>query len=103
MINKKEIDLIDRNYFNVLQAGGFAISLQSANTKHFWHLILEEYPTFRHFKVYHKHNWADEYHSHRDEPNLKTALLHIMEHDAFQMNGRRKVDHSDLSIPKRSS
>lgn len=89
MIANKELKLINKKYFTILQAGGFAISIQSNNTRHYWHLIVEEYPHFRHYKVYHKHKQSDEFHVHRDEPNLQTALRHIMEHDRFQMNGRK--------------
>ncbi len=89
MITDKELKFINKQYFTILQASGFAISIQSNNTKHYWHLVIEEYPCFRHYKVYHKHKQSDEFHSHRDEPNLQTALWHIMKHDRFQMNGRK--------------
>lgn len=89
MITNKELKLISKEYFTILQAGGFTISIQSNNTRHYWHLIVEEYPSFRHYKVYHKHKQSDEFHAHRNEPNLQTALNHIIEHDKFQMNGRK--------------
>ncbi len=89
MITDEELNLIDKDYFNVLQAGGFTISLQSKNTGHYWFLVVEEFPTFRHFKVSHRHNRTDAFHAHRDAPNLKTAIERIKAHDEFQIQGRK--------------
>jgi len=65
--------------------------LQSQNTMHFWAIHLEQYPTFRHYKIYHKHNSHDQYHRHRDARNLSVAIEQIKSHDAFQLNGRKPV------------
>lgn len=89
MISRTELSAIDPRYFNILQMGCFSIYLQSKNTKHFWGIQVEEFPTFRHFKVYHKHNSPNEYHRHRDARSLSAAIEHIKNHDAFQLNGRR--------------
>ena len=89
MISKKELNSIDEHYFNVIHKGCYAIYLQSKNTKHFWGIIEEKYPTFRHFQIYHKHNHNDEYHRHRDRSNLNKAITSIKEHDVFQLNGRK--------------
>lgn len=90
MISKTELESIDIEYFHVLQMGCYAIYIQSKNTKHFWGIIEETYPTFRHFQIYHKHNNHNEYHRHRDANNLDTAVKHIMDHDLFQLNGRKR-------------
>ena len=63
MITKEELKKVEGNYFEVLQAGVFVITLKSKNTGHYWHLLEREYPTFRHFVIYHKHNVSDEYHA----------------------------------------
>lgn len=91
MITKKEIQSIDRNYFDVIQATPYIITLRSRNCGHYWALELEEYPSFRHFKVYHKHHQWNEFHRHRDAGNLRRAIADIRSHDAFQMNGRRPL------------
>lgn len=79
------------NYFEVLQAGAFTITLKSKNTGHYWHLLEREYPTFRHFVIYHKHNVSDEYHAQGMACDLVAAVSGIRSHDEFQMNGRKKV------------
>lgn len=89
MITNRELQIIDKSYFMIIQAGGFTISLQSKNTGHYWFLVVEEFPTFRHFKVSHKHNYTDAFHRHKDAPNLKVAIERILVHDEFQMRGRK--------------
>lgn len=91
MISKTELKTINIHYFNVMQMGYFSVYLQSKNTKHFWGIHLAEYPTFRNFKVYHKHNSHDQYHRHRDARSLKAAIEHIKAHDDFQLNGRKSM------------
>jgi len=89
LITTKDLNLIKDGYFNILDASGFAIYLQSKNTKHYWGIILDESPTYRNFKVYHKHNQSDSYHRHKDAPTLMVAIQEIKNHDAFQMSGRK--------------
>lgn len=91
MITKEELKELKGNYFDVLQAGTFAITLKSKNTGHYWHLPEREYPTFRQFLIYHKHNAADAYHSKGTACDLAVAVSGIMSYDEFQMNGRKKV------------
>ena len=91
MISKTELKSIDTQYFNVLQMGCFAIYVQSKSTKHYWGIHLEQYPTFRHFKIYHKHSSHDQYHRHRDARSIDAAIEHIQAHDAFQLGGRKPL------------
>ena len=90
MFTPKELHDIDRNYFNVIQANAICVTLQSKNTKHFWHILHEEYPTHKSCQISHKHNFSDSYHSHRNQPSLKRAIEEIQSHDTFQLNGRIK-------------
>lgn len=90
MITEKEKKLFDTEYFNILLINGVAISVQSKNTKHYWHIEEEEFAHFRHFKLYHKHNRSDEFHRHRDRKNMAAVIDEIKGHDKFQMNGRKK-------------
>jgi hypothetical protein len=72
LFSPKEISSIDRSYFNIVQANSLSVTLQSKNTKHYWHILHQEY------------------HSHKSQPNLKKALQEIKNHDAFQLNIRDK-------------
>jgi hypothetical protein len=91
MITKTELKSIDTRYFDVILIGCFSIYVRSKNTKHYWAIQVEEYPTFRHYKIYHKHNYHDEYHRHRDAKSLSVAIDQIKSHDTFQLNGRKPV------------
>lgn len=91
MITRNELKYIDPQYFNILQMGCFSIYIQSKNTKHYWSIHIEEYPTFRHFKIYHKHNCYDQYHRHRDARSIIAAIEHIKAHDTFQLSGRKPI------------
>lgn len=91
MITKEELREVEGIYFEVLQASGFAVTLQSKNTGHYWHLLEREYPTFRHFVVYHKHNASDGYHAQGTARDLAAAVSGIRSHDEFQLSGRRKA------------
>lgn len=98
MITKEELKKVESNYFEVLQAGAFAITLKSKNTNHYWHLIEREYPTFRHFIIYHKHNVSDAYHAQGTACDLAAAVSEIKSHDEFQMNVRKKVRKGKVKI-----
>lgn len=90
LFTTKELQSIDRSYFNVIQATCICVTLQSKNTKHFWHILHEEYPHFKTCQVSHKHNYSDAYHQHRNQPTLKKAIEEIKSHDEFQINARDK-------------
>ena len=90
MFTQKDIQSIDRSYFNVIFAGCYSITLQSKNTKHYWCIQHEEYPTFSTCRISHKHNYSDQFHSHRNRPNVKKAIQDIKSHDDFQINVRDK-------------
>lgn len=90
MFSQKELSSIDRRYFNVIQASCYCVTLQSKNTKHYWHILHEEYPSFKTCQITHKHNRSDEYHPHRNQPTLQKAIQEIKSHDNFQINVRDK-------------
>ena len=45
MFTPKELNAIDPVYFSIIALHGSAVTLQSSNTGHCWHILLEEYPT----------------------------------------------------------
>lgn len=89
MITEKEMKLIKKKYFKIISMNYFAIYLQSKNTKHYWGIQVAEFPHFRNFKVYHKHHLHDRYHRHNDVDTLELAIKYIMNHDNFQLTGRK--------------
>ena len=55
MFTAEELKDIDAGYFSVIASGGFTLTLQSKNTGHCWHILLQEYPHFRSCLIYHTH------------------------------------------------
>ena len=90
MFTYEELNKIDRDYFNVLNAGCYSITLQSKNTQHYWHITSREYCNHTFCEVLHKHNKHDAYHRQLSRGNLAYAISHIKDHDRFQLSGRKK-------------
>lgn len=90
MFTNEELNKIDRRYFNVIQATCYSVTLQSKNTKHYWHILHEEYSSFKTCQIEHKHNYSDSYHKHRNQPTLAEAIKEIQSHDCYQINVRNK-------------
>lgn len=56
MITQKDINSIDRSYFEVLGSNSYCITLRSKNTGHEWHLLYYEYIRRSSFRIYHRHS-----------------------------------------------
>ena len=63
MFTPKELNAIDPVYFSIIALHGSAVTLQSNNTGHCWHILLEEYPRFRSCRIYHTHHRGTPYHN----------------------------------------
>ena len=85
MFAMKELQQIDRTYFNIINAGCYSVTLQSKNTKHYWHILHQQYRTFATCKIQHKHKESDAFHEQCSAPTLKDALDRIKEHDSYHL------------------
>ena len=86
MFSSKEINnFIDQDYFAVIQATSFAITLQSRNTNHYWHIVHEVGNGYSTCQIYHKHHLHNSWHRHHNKPNLSAALEDIRSHDNFHL------------------
>lgn len=90
MLTLKDLDNIDRNYFNIIHATSLCVTLQSKNTRHYWHILYEEYPHFKTYQIFHKHNEFDAYHFQKNQCSFLKAIETIKAHDNFQINVRNK-------------
>lgn len=91
MITTSEIMSLDTVYFEILQASSFALYIKSNCTGHSWGLLIQEYPTFRNFRVYHRHKDNQPYHQHRSAKSIAVAVERIRAHDVFQLGGRKPI------------
>ena len=90
MFTQQELDQIDRDYFEVIVANEYDVTLISNNTRHVWYLHNAEMPDRNVTIIFHKHNINHPYHQHGRAGTLNRAIKSIKAHDAFQLNGRRK-------------
>lgn len=91
MFTTKELQSIDRNYFTVIVADAFDVTLISNNTRHVWYIHSVEFVDRNLCLVYHKHHISRPYHSHSRCGALRRAIRDIKSHDQFQLNGRKPV------------
>lgn len=97
MFQTKELERIDSDYFVIFQKSAYCVTLQSKNTGHCWHILHLEYPTFKSCTIYHNHKMGADYHLHGHAPTLAHSVSLIMEHDIFQLNGRKRIKKSSHS------
>ncbi|MGN8773368.1 hypothetical protein [Candidatus Weimeria sp. HCP3S3_B5] len=91
MFTRKELEAIDRNYFAVIVANDYDVTLMSKNTHHVWRLHNAEMPDGNIVVIFHKHHASDPYHFHGRCGTLNGAMREIKRHDLFQLNGRKPV------------
>ena len=89
MFSPEDLRSLDRNYFSVIVADEYDVTIMSRNTGHFWYLHNPEYPERGTVILFHRHNGCLPYHFQRRENSLRTAVRYIRKHDRYQMNGRK--------------
>ena len=91
MFSPEELQSLDRNYFSVIVADEYDVTIMSRNTGHFWYLHNPEYPEKGTIILLHKHKAGDKYHLHGRGNSLGQVVRSIKSHDRFQLNGRKPV------------
>ena len=91
MFDREALKKLDRNYFVVLAADEYDLTIRSRNTGHYWYLHCTEYPQEGACAIFHKHRYSHPYHLHGQANSLQQAIRMIRKHDAYQLNGRRPV------------
>ena len=71
--------LVCRDHFNDITR------LQSRNTKHYWHIIHQQYPSFVSCKIQHKHRQDVPFHEQGNAPTLEQAIDRIKAHDFYHL------------------
>ena len=105
MFSTDELNEIDGSYFNVIGKGAFTVTLQSRNTKHCWHILLQEYGRIKSCLIYHTHNAGTPYHLHGHAGSLPDALVKIHKHDEYHLEhrvSRKKKQNHRTSSPRLS-
>lgn len=90
MFNQIELDCIDLDYFDIILAGCFAVTVQSKNTKHYWHILHEVGRNYSTCQISHKHHYENPLHRQCNRPNLASSLDEIKSHDTYHLKRQKK-------------
>lgn len=85
MIDRIDIEAIDKEYFEIMEIKDYILVLRSRNTGHFWSLLEQEYNGCRTFQIRHKHKEEAPYHSQKNRPSVAACCDYIKSHDAYQL------------------
>lgn len=85
MFTSADFKLIDQSYFNIIKLSLLTITIQSKNTKHFWHIEHLQYPTFQSHIIYHRHRNIVPYHRQTNAHTLIKAIKIIQDHDTYYL------------------
>ena len=105
MFTVNELSQIDDGYFKVINSDAFTVTLQSKNTGHCWHILLQEYGRIKSCVIYHTHRAGSAYHLHGHAGSLSDALMEIYDHDEYhltQRTGRKNKQRQRTSSPRLS-
>ena len=80
MFSPEDLQSLDRNYFSVIVADEYDVTIMSRNTGHFWYLHNPEYPEKGTIILFHSRG-----------NSLGQVVRSIKSHDRFQLNGRKPV------------
>ena len=96
MLERTDLQVIDKDYFDIIEAKDYSLVLRSKNTGHYWYLLEQEYNGNRSFLIHHKHNASKPYHPQKNRPSIEACCEYIMSHDAFHLDRVRKKDQRRL-------
>lgn len=85
MITQKEINSLDRQYFTVIHAGCFGVTLQSKNTLHCWYIACEDLGYMQSFRIDHTHVRNTPMHHHGRGKTFQSCIRQIKSHDEYQL------------------
>ena len=99
MFSVKDLQSLDQNYFVIIVADPYDVTIMSRNTGHYWYLHNPEYPEDGTTIIFHRHHGGSTpYHLHGRASSLNRAVKSIQSHDSWQMKGRpnKKVTTTSL-------
>ena len=95
--NKKDMELISKDYFEIIKAAPCYIELRSKCTGHCWIIHKMGYSDKFPYWLYHKYKIEDQYyHLQRKKGSIKSIIEEIKEHDLFQRQGRNMIFNNSI-------
>lgn len=90
--NKRDMELISKDYFEIIKVSPCYIELRSKCTGHCWIIHKMGYSDKFPYWLYHKHESTDLcYHLQRKKLCIRTVIEEIQKHDFYEKTGRRKT------------
>ena len=89
MFSPEDLQSLDRNYFSVIVADEYDVTIMSRNTGHFWYLHNPEYPEKGTIIFFNKNKADDKYHLHSRGNSMEQEVRSNKSHDRFQLIGRK--------------
>lgn len=95
--NKRDMELISKEYFEIIKRASCYIELRSKCTGHCWIIYKPGYAEKYNFWLYHKHGKEDQcYHLHRRKKHLEMVIREIQNHDLYQVKGRNTIFENNI-------
>lgn len=85
MIDRIDIEAIDKEYFEITGKKEYTLVLRSRNTGHHWCLLEQVYNGRRFFQISHRHHPSDSFHRQKSRPSIESCCEYIRSHDAYQL------------------
>ena len=64
MFSSEDLKCLDPEYFSIIIADAYDVTVMSRNTGHYWYLHNPEYPEKGTVIIFHKHKASHPYHEH---------------------------------------
>ena len=94
--NKRDMELISKEYFEIIKMAPCYIELMSKCTGHCWIVHKMGYSDKFPYWLYHKYRREDLcYHLQRKKGSIKATIEEIRRHDLYQSQGRKNVFNNE--------
>ena len=88
--NKRDMELISKEYFEIIKTAPCYIELRSKCTGHCWIIHKMGYSDKFLYWLYHKYSREKQcYHLQRKKGSIKSTIKEIFEHDLYHSQGRK--------------
>lgn len=86
LFSTEDLKALDTEYFSIITADNYDVTIMSKNTGHIWYIHNPEYPMEGSCVIFHKHKASHPYHQHGKSNTLRQAVRSIKEHDKWQID-----------------
>ena len=92
MIEQSDIEIVDKEYFEIIGEKDYTLVLRSRNTGHHWCLLEQVYNGYRTFQISHRHHMTGPYHIQTNRPSISVCCEYIRSHDAYHLEREKRKE-----------